>query len=188
MLIDKTTGWLEDARRVPSPNHDERPLGAVIDLIVVHGISLPPGEYGNRFIDELFINRLNPEAHPYFQGVAGLRVSAHVLIDREGKLTQYVPFHRRAWHAGLSEFLGRSCCNDFSIGIELEGFDDDPYEEGQYWVLARLIQKLVLHWPAISPDRVVGHSDISPGRKTDPGPAFSWNKLKTLLNNQIIGY
>ena len=180
--INPVSGWLEGVRRVPSPNCDERPPQTGIDLVVVHGISLPPRVYAGEYIDRLFTNTLDPDAHPDFRPVAGLRVSAHVFIRRDGGLTQYVPLHLRAWHAGASRFEDRTDCNDFSISIELEGWDRDPYEHVQYQVLAELIGTLSAHWPGIRPERVVGHSDIAPGRKTDPGPAFEWRKLRTLLS------
>jgi AmpD protein len=174
-------GWVREAVRRPSPNRDARPSGAVIDLLVVHGISLPPGEYGGPWIDALFTNSLDAEAHPYFRGIAGLRVSAHTLIRRGGAIVQYVPFHLRAWHAGESCFAGRPCCNDYSIGLELEGTDLEPYTDGQYTQLAELARALRRIYPAITRDRIVGHSDIAPGRKTDPGPAFVWGRLWALL-------
>lgn len=173
-------GWLREARQVPSPNCDERPEGPV-DLLVVHGISLPPGEFGGPWIEALFQNRLDPSGHPYFAAIAGLRVSAHALIRRDGGVVQFVPFHRRAWHAGESRFCGRRQCNDFSVGIELEGADDVPYADVQYDRLARLAESLMRHYPGITPDRIVGHSDIAPGRKTDPGPAFDWAELHRRL-------
>jgi AmpD protein len=179
--IDATGNRLLDARQVPSPNCDERPDGKDISLIVIHGISLPPGEYGGAWIDDLFTNRLDPDAHPYFPGIAHLRVSSHVLIRRDGEVVQYVPFRKRAWHAGESCFQGRSCCNDYSIGIELEGQDDEPYAPQQYDQLAALIQLLARTFPDISSDRIRGHSDIAPGRKTDPGAAFDWLALNERL-------
>ncbi|MFO1371923.1 MAG: 1,6-anhydro-N-acetylmuramyl-L-alanine amidase AmpD [Candidatus Competibacteraceae bacterium] len=182
MRVSITAGLLESARHVPSPNCDERPAGSVIDLIVVHGISLPPGEFGGHWIDALFTNTLDPTAHPYFQAIAGLRVSAHLLIRRDGALIQYVPFQRRAWHAGESVYTGRSRCNDFSIGIELEGTDDRPYAERQYSQLAAAVAALRRAYPAITPERLTGHADIAPGRKTDPGPAFDWARLRRLLS------
>lgn len=181
MWIDRTTGLLDAARQRPSPNQDERPVGLAVDLLVVHGISLPPGEFGGPWIDALFANALDPDAHPYFRAIADLRVSAHLLIRRDGEVVQYVPFHRRAWHAGASSFAGRSRCNDFSIGIELEGADDLPYDDRQYPRLAAVIAALRAAYPAIAPDRLVGHADIAPGRKTDPGPAFDWARLRRLL-------
>ncbi|MDR2877917.1 MAG: 1,6-anhydro-N-acetylmuramyl-L-alanine amidase AmpD [Chromatiales bacterium] len=173
-------GWLTPARRVPSPNQDQRPL-CDIDLVVVHGISLPPREYGGNGIDALFTNTLDAQAHPYFQEIAGLRVSAHLLIRRDGELVQYVPFEQRAWHAGKSAFEGRCACNDYSIGIELEGCDEEPYEEAQYQCLAGVLDYLMQCYRGITPARIVGHSDIAPGRKTDPGPLFDWGRLYTLL-------
>jgi N-acetyl-anhydromuramoyl-L-alanine amidase len=175
--------WLESVRRLLSPNHDDRPDPDDISLLVIHGISLPPGEFGGNYIDRLFTNTLDPTVHPYFASIAGDRVSAHVVIDRNGSITQYVPFNRRAWHAGLSMFKGRESCNDFSIGIELEGCDDRPYTDKQYRVLADISGVLLSHWPQIKRENIVGHCDIAPGRKTDPGPAFSWNKYFNLLDN-----
>lgn len=182
MRIDPITGLLDAARYQPSPNHDDRPDGLAVDLIVIHGISLPPGEFGGPWIEALFTNTLDPAAHPYFRSIALLRVSAHLLIRREGELTQFAPFHRRAWHAGASEYAGRSRCNDFSVGIELEGADHLPYDDRQYPVLAAVIGVLRNAYPAITPERLVGHADIAPGRKTDPGPAFDWARLHRLLN------
>ncbi|MFZ5589445.1 MAG: 1,6-anhydro-N-acetylmuramyl-L-alanine amidase AmpD [Pseudomonadota bacterium] len=179
--MDTNSGLLHAARYLPSPNHDARPPHAVVDLIVLHGISLPPGEYGGPYIDALFTNALDPRAHPYFQSVHGLRVSAHALIRRDGGIVQYVPFHKRAWHAGESCFAGRTRCNDFSIGIELEGCDDAPYEDAQYTALAALLRALLAAYPDLSTERIVGHCDIAPGRKTDPGPLFDWPRLYTLL-------
>ena len=181
MKVDIASGCLEGARQVASPKHDERPPGTVIDLLVIHGISLPPGGFGGPWIDALFTNTLDPQAHPYFKDIAGLRVSAHVLIRRDGEIIQYVPLQRRAWHAGQSCFDGRNRCNDFSIGIELEGCDDQPYEDAQYLALAGVVRALTAAYPAITPGRIVGHCDIAPGRKTDPGPAFEWDRLRTLL-------
>ncbi|MDS4028836.1 MAG: 1,6-anhydro-N-acetylmuramyl-L-alanine amidase AmpD [Candidatus Contendobacter sp.] len=183
MWIDRATGLLDAARWRPSPNHDERPDGAVVDLIVVHGISLPPGEFGGPWIDALFTNTLDPNAHPYFRAIAELRVSAHLLIHRDGDLAQYVPFQRRAWHAGASTFAGRSRCNDFSIGIELEGTDHIPYDDRQYARLTAVIAALRTIYPTLTPGRLVGHADIAPGRKTDPGPAFDWARLRRLLGD-----
>lgn len=178
------SGWLANARRVISPNQDERPPGMTAEWLVVHGISLPPGEYGGPWIDALFTNCLEPSAHPYFLQIYCLRVSAHVLIARDGALTQYVPFHKRAWHAGISFLEGRSRCNDFTIGIELEGTDTTPYQEAQYQTLANLITALTCAYPALSKERIVGHSEIAAGRKTDPGPTFNWTRLHALLASQ----
>jgi len=179
--LDRNTGWLEGARRMPSPNFDKRPQGCDVELVVVHNISLPPGEFGGPYIDALFTNTLDPRAHSYFADIADLRVSAHLLIERDGRVTQYVPFSRRAWHAGESCFQDRTRCNDFSVGIELEGADDVPFEEMQYQRLAEVIRVLRAEWPGITWERIVGHSDIAPQRKTDPGPAFDWQKLKGLV-------
>ena len=165
---------------VESPHHDARPDGAAIDMVVIHGISLPPGEFGTQAVHAFFSGSLDYTAHPYYASIETLRVSAHLLIERTGKITQFVPFSMRAWHAGMSCFKGRAQCNDFSIGIELEGTDDLPYEKIQYEQLAKVIKLLMLAYPAITPDRIVGHSDIAPGRKTDPGAAFDW---QCLLNN-----
>ncbi len=183
LLVDCNTGLISPARQVVSPNWDERPDGTAIDLIVVHGISLPPGEYGGPWIDALFTNTLDPEAHPYFAEIHQLRVSSHLLIRRNGELVQYVPFHRRAWHAGVSQYEGRERCNDFSIGIELEGSDEAPYEPAQYARLAEVIAALERAYPGLSRDRLVGHSEIAPGRKTDPGSAFRWPHLLALLSS-----
>lgn len=166
---------------MPSPNFDARPEGASIDLLVVHGISLPPGEFGGPWIEALFRNRLPASRHPYFREIADLRVSAHLLIRRDGEILQFVPFPERAWHAGESCFGERTCCNDFSIGVELEGADDVRYETAQYERLAAVARTLMRHYPEITPERIVGHSDIAPGRKTDPGPAFDWSELHRYL-------
>jgi len=181
MRIDASGNWLLDARQAPTPNCDERPDGDDISLIVIHGISLPPGEYGGGWIDDLFSNRLDPNAHPYFAGIAHLRVSSHLLIRRDGEVVQYVPFRKRAWHAGESCYQGRNCCNDYSIGIELEGQDDEPYTTEQYDQLAGIIQALMRTFPGVTIDRISGHSDIAPGRKTDPGAAFDWRALNARL-------
>jgi len=165
------------AEQIPSPNQDARPPDTEISLIVVHGISLPPGEFGGDGVVELFTNRLDPGAHPYYAGIAGLRVSAHFLIRRDGRLLQFVACRDRAWHAGESRWRERSRCNDFSIGIELEGTDDCPYSDPQYAVLAELLHALRQRYPIAD---VVGHSDIAPGRKTDPGPSFDWPRLAQL--------
>lgn len=178
MVID--SGWIRGVRKVPSPNCDARPPGASLDLIVVHGISLPPGRFGGPWIDDLFVNRLDPGVHPYFASIADLAVSAHVLIARDGRLTQYVGFDQRAWHAGVSEYRGRARCNDFSVGIELEGADDVPYEPAQYETLARLVRALRAAYPTLRDAPLVGHCDIAPGRKTDPGPAFDWELCRRL--------
>lgn len=181
LQVDTKSGWLANVRRVISSNQDERPLGMVAEWLVVHGISLPPGEYGGPWIDALFTNCLESSAHPYFRQIYRLQVSAHVLIARDGALTQYVPFHKRAWHAGMSFLDGRSKCNDFTIGIELEGTDVAPYQEIQYKTLANLVAALICAYPTLSKERIVGHSEIAPGRKTDPGSAFDWVRLRSLL-------
>lgn len=179
--VDPVTGLLSGARQVLSPFWDERPAGNLPELIIVHGISLPPGEYGGPWIDQLFAGNLGPGPHPYFAEVAPLRVSAHVLIRRDGEVVQYVPFGARAWHAGVSQYEGRSACNDFSIGIELEGTDDEPYEAAQYATAAAVIHALLRAYSDLSASRIVGHSDIAPGRKTDPGPSFDWARMRALL-------
>ncbi len=175
-------GRLIEAHYICSPNQDARPPDTVIDLIVIHGISLPAGQFGGSAIDELFTNRLDANQHPDFQRIASLKVSAHLLIRRDGIIHQYVPFDQRAWHAGLSVFQGRERCNDFSIGIELEGTDEIPYADLQYQQLVRIVKTLMQYYPAITADRIVGHSDIAPGRKTDPGVAFDWGWLRQLTS------
>ncbi|MBK6657605.1 MAG: 1,6-anhydro-N-acetylmuramyl-L-alanine amidase AmpD [Proteobacteria bacterium] len=171
-------GWLRDARWVASPNCDARPVGMAIDLVVVHAISLPPGEFGGPHVEQLFTNTLDDRAHDYFAGLEGLRVSAHFLIARDGALTQFVDVFARAWHAGASCWEGRSRCNDFSIGVELEGCDERPFEAAQYACLAALIESLYELLPALNSERLVGHSDVAPARKTDPGPYFDWARLR----------
>jgi AmpD protein len=181
LRIDSGTGLLLGARQVLSPHWDARPAGVLPELIVVHGISLPEGEFGGPWIDRLFCGNLPAAAHPSFAAIAALRVSAHAVLRRDGAITQYVPFGERAWHAGRSSYGTREACNDFSIGIELEGADTVPYESAQYPVLAQLIQALCAGYASLSGKRVVGHSDIAPGRKSDPGPAFDWPRLRALL-------
>lgn len=180
--MDIATGLLVGVRQVLSPHRDVRPPGCVPELLVIHGISLPPGEFGGPWIDRLFTGVLPPAAHPYFREIAGGRVSAHALIRRDGQIVQYVPFGARAWHAGVSSYQGRSACNDFSIGIELEGVDDRPYAEVQYERLAALIDALLAAYASLSRERIVGHCDIAPGRKSDPGPAFDWAALHARLH------
>jgi N-acetyl-anhydromuramoyl-L-alanine amidase len=184
MQINPETGLLDECRQCPSPNKDTRPEAMVIDLIVVHSISLPPGEYGGNAIEHFFQNQLDKNQHPYFEEIHQMQVSAHALIKRSGEIVQFVPFSERAWHAGQSDFQGRSCCNDFSIGIELEGTDSDAFEDVQYQQLAELIKVLQITYPAIA-DHVTGHSDIAPGRKTDPGTGFDWEKLHRYISAQI---
>jgi len=174
-------GWLPRARRAPCPNWDERPSGMAVELLVIHGISLPPGAFGGPWIDDLFQNRLDPEAHPYFRAIARQRISSHLLIRRDGELIQYVDLYKRAWHAGVSRFDGREACNDFAIGIELEGTDQVPYEEIQYRVLVRATRAIRARFPDIGSERIVGHSDLAPGRKADPGAAFDWEYFRALI-------
>ncbi|MDB6083646.1 MAG: N-acetylmuramyl-L-alanine amidase, negative regulator of AmpC, AmpD [Gammaproteobacteria bacterium] len=178
---------MRDVAQIASPNRDARPPGMEAELIVVHGISLPPGEFGGPWIDRLFTNGLPIDVHPYFAEVASLRVSSHLAIRRSGAITQYVKFTERAWHAGKSSFNGREACNDFSIGIELEGSDTVPYDAPQYHALAAAIAALCAAYPGLSTDRVVGHSDIAPGRKTDPGPAFDWVYARSLIAGACSG-
>ncbi|HWR75804.1 MAG TPA: 1,6-anhydro-N-acetylmuramyl-L-alanine amidase AmpD [Thiobacillus sp.] len=168
------SGWLSTTRQLPSPNCDARPEGMAIELIVIHNISLPPGVFDGDAVIDLFTNRLDWDAHPYYQGIRGLRVSAHFFIRRDGSLIQFVPCSLRAWHAGISSWQGCECCNDFSIGIELEGSDDLPFTEAQYATLRPLLQLLKQAYPIRA---VVGHSDIAAGRKTDPGPHFDWQRI-----------
>lgn len=175
--VDVGLGLLAPARFVPSPNQDSRPPGATIDLLVVHGISLPPGEFGGPWVERLFLNELPASAHPYFATIAGLRVSAHLFIRRDGQVVQFVPFHARAWHAGASSWRHRVACNDFSVGIELEGDDVAPYEAAQYRRLAAVVVALRRAYPTLAPDAIAGHSDVAPGRKTDPGAGFDWSAL-----------
>ncbi|MCW8196554.1 1,6-anhydro-N-acetylmuramyl-L-alanine amidase AmpD [Proteobacteria bacterium 005FR1] len=174
-------GWLRPAIHAPSPNFDSRPPGEAIDLLVIHNISLPPGEFGTGCIQQLFCNTLDCSRHPYFARLVDLKVSSHLLIERGGEVSQFVSFADRAWHAGQSSYGGRSRCNDFSIGIELEGVDDQPYTDTQYAVLAEVTQTLLTHYRHMSKERITGHSDIAPGRKTDPGPAFDWPRFLSRL-------
>lgn len=184
--LDTDSGWFRGVRRVPSPNCDGRPADSSIELVVIHGISLPPGEFGGDAIDRLFTNTLDPAQHPYYREICGLRVSSHILVDRQGRLTQYVSLRDRAWHAGRSCFQDREECNDFSIGIELEGTDDVAYSDAQYLTLAKLTQLIQHHYPVITDERITGHSDIAPGRKTDPGPAFDWPYYRRLIKDDPI--
>lgn len=175
------SGWLPSARVLPSPNFDERPLGSEVELLVIHAISLPPGQFGGPYIEHLFSNCLDVEAHPYFATVAGLRVSAHFLIPRDGQVIQFVDVFARAWHAGNSMWRGRTRCNDFSVGVELEGCDELPFTIVQYTQLAKLLKELFVLLPALCVDSLVGHNHIAPARKTDPGPHFDWDHLRHLL-------
>jgi len=179
--VDKATGLMRGARYTPSPHCDERPAGNAVDLLVIHGISLPPGEFGGPWIERLFLGQLPVDAHHYFASIAALKVTAHLLIRRDGELLQFVAFHKRAWHAGASSFQGRSACNDFSIGVELEGADDIAYGPAQYARLAAVTAALMQAYPGITSSRIVGHSDVAPGRKTDPGPAFDWARYRDIL-------
>ena len=172
-MIDRE-GWLAGVRRLESPNCDDRPAGTQITLLVVHSISLPPGEYGGNAIEEFFANRLRVADHPYFREIEGMKVSAHFLIRRDGRLVQFVPVYRRAWHAGVSSWRGRKACNDFSVGVELEGLDDGGFEDAQYQALGELIARLRSALPLRD---IAAHSDIAPGRKTDPGPGFAWERI-----------
>ena len=169
-----TDGWLGDIRRIPSPNCDDRPAGQAVSLIVIHAISLPPSQFGGDGIERLFTNTLDPGAHPYFARLHSLKVSAHFLIRRDGEPIQFVSCDRRAWHAGTSCWQGRTACNDFSIGIELEGCDALPFEDIQYDRLINLIRRVRAHYPITA---LAGHADIAPERKTDPGPCFAWHRL-----------
>lgn len=181
MRIDPNSHLIAGVNYVPSPNADARPQGCCVDLIVIHNISLPPGEFGCGHIHKFFTNLLDENAHPYFVEIKDLHVSSHLLIERSGRLTQFVPFHQRAWHAGQSSFNDRDCCNDFSIGIELEGTDDTEYTDQQYHVLSAVIISLQMAYPTLSSHNIVGHCDIAPGRKTDPGNSFDWDRLRSQL-------
>ena len=181
MQINTETGLIDNTQYTASPNRDDRTVETDIDLVVIHSISLPPGEYGGPWIEKLFTNTLPADEHPYFKEIHQMKVSSHVLIHRDGKVQQFVPFHQRAWHAGQSCYQGRETCNDFSIGIELEGTDDSDFEDSQYQQLAELINALTISYPNINKQRLTGHSDIAPGRKTDPGTGFDWGKLQALL-------
>ena len=178
-------GWLQGVETIKSPNFNKRPDTGDIRLIVVHGISLPPGEYGGGYVQQLFTNKLDAKQHEYFAEIEGLKVSSHCFIARHGKLIQFVSFKNRAWHAGASSWKGIENCNDFSIGIEMEGTDDESYAEAQYYQLAKLVISLRKQYPAILQQSICAHSDIAPGRKTDPGPYFNWNKLTQLINKSV---
>ncbi|EDY86293.1 negative regulator of AmpC, AmpD [gamma proteobacterium HTCC5015] len=193
--IDVDSGWLsgEGVRHVPSPNFDERQVASphcdereAIDLLVVHNISLPPNQFGGEGIEQLFTNCLDPSEHPYYEGIYQLKVSAHALVRRDGEVVQFVPFHKRAWHAGQSSYCGRDKCNDFAIGIELEGSDDQPFEAEQYRALVALTAQLIQTYPQLSAEHIVGHSDIAPGRKTDPGPHFKWADYRKQLKQTLV--
>ncbi|CDL87804.1 1,6-anhydro-N-acetylmuramyl-L-alanine amidase AmpD [Xenorhabdus cabanillasii] len=177
-------GWIDDARKVTSPHYDLRPEGEIPSLLVIHNISLPPGKFGGPYIDQLFMGTLNPNEDPFFEEIKGLCVSAHCLIRRDGEVVQYVPFDKRAWHAGVSCYCDRETCNDFSIGIELEGTDYEPFTEIQYFKLVEVTQLLIKQYPDIR-NNITGHSDIAPGRKTDPGPYFYWEHYRQLLKERV---
>ena len=181
LILDPDTGWFRGCRHCPSPNFDARPGGTLVDLLVVHAISLPAGSFGGPSIEQLFLNRLDHSRDESFRQLVGLRVSAHFLIRRNGELVQFVSTRERAWHAGVSRFENRERCNDFSLGVELEGCDDQPFTSVQYDVLLRLASVLRQSHPAITPARIVGHADIAPGRKTDPGPHFDWGRVRAAL-------
>ena len=177
-------GWLQGVRHQPSPHYNARPAGVAVDMLVIHNISLPPGEFGGGHVDALFCNTLDCDAHPFFDALRGLRVSAHFFISRTGDVTQYVSLDDRAWHAGASQWQGRENCNDFSVGVELEGADDIPYADAQYSALCHLAHRIMQHFPLIVPERIVGHCDIAPERKTDPGPAFDWPRYHSMLSGR----
>ncbi len=182
-MINK--GLLENARFCPSPNRDDRPESDDISLIVIHSISLPPNEFGGDGIDRLFTNTLDKDEHPFYEEIHELRVSSHLLIRRDGEVVQYVPFEKRAWHAGESRYLGREVCNDFSIGIEMEGTDFEPFTDEQYQELEIIIKALLERYPTLSKENITGHEHIAPGRKTDPGPYFEWKRLEKILKTQL---
>jgi AmpD protein len=175
-------GWLDGALRCASSNCNQRPAGEAISLLVIHNISLPPGEFGGAQVRDFFCNELDCDGHPYFEQLRDMQVSAHLLIERTGDIVQFVSFAERAWHAGQSCFEGREDCNDFSVGIELEGTDDEAYTDAQYLELARVSRILMTEYPGIDKQRIVGHSDVAPGRKTDPGPAFDWDRYLELIS------
>ena len=181
MKLDRSSGLVHPAHYVASPNCDPRPAGTDIDVLVVHCISLPPGQYGGSYIEQLFCNALDPTEHEYFEQICHLTVSAHFLIRRDGALIQFVPTYLRAWHAGESTYQDRANVNDFSLGVELEGTDDTAFTDAQYDVLGGLTSALIMAYPALSESRLVGHSDIAPDRKTDPGEYFDWERYRRLL-------
>ena len=183
--VNPLSGLISPARQCLSPNRDARPDGTTLDMVILHGISLPPGNFGGGEIEALFLNQLDWGAHPYFAEITGLKVSAHLLVRRDGELVQFVPFSERAWHAGESRFRGRGCCNDFSIGIELEGEDSTAYDDRQYQVLAAVLMALSQAYPELSPREFAAHSDVAPGRKSDPGPAFDWLRLYDALGDSL---
>jgi AmpD protein len=179
--IEPVSGLARAAKRIECPNFDARPDGATVEAVVIHSISLPPGQYGGPGVEQLFCNRLPADEHPYYRDIAKLKVSAHLLVRRDGELIQFVPFHQRAWHAGESYCEGRTRVNDFSIGIELEGTETDTFTDLQYSRLSEVTRELMRIYPAITPRRIYAHSDIAPGRKTDPGIGFDWRRYLQLL-------
>ncbi|MEZ5436112.1 MAG: 1,6-anhydro-N-acetylmuramyl-L-alanine amidase AmpD [Pseudomonadales bacterium] len=179
-----TDGWLRGVRHLSSPNCNHRPDNITVDLLVIHNISLPPNQFGGNFVEALFCNVLDCDAHPYFEQLRDLRVSAHFFIHRSGEVTQFVSLDQRAWHAGVSQWCGRENCNDFSVGIELEGADTIAYTDEQYTALQKLAREVMQYFPSITMERIVGHSDIAPARKTDPGAAFDWSRFRSGLFSQ----
>lgn len=184
-MLSIKNGLLSNARLNLSPNCDDRPDERDISLIVIHNISLPPNQYGGSGVDQLFTNTLDKDEHPFYAEIHELRVSSHLFIRRDGEIVQYVPFQKRAWHAGVSRFLGRDVCNDFSIGIEMEGNDFEPFMEAQYDSLINVLSALLNHYSTLSPDNILGHEHIAPGRKTDPGPFFDWQRLSLALHAEL---
>lgn len=186
MKLDPATGWFQGIAHCPSPNCNERPEGppGEVSLLIIHNISLPPAQFGTGKVQQFFSNTLDTNEHPYFAEIAALRVSAHFLIERDGVVTQFVACHRRAWHAGVSRFDEREGCNDFSVGIELEGTDTQPFSDAQYHALANLTRQLQAAYPAITVERITGHSNVAPGRKTDPGPCFDWPRYRSGLQDE----
>jgi AmpD protein len=187
LAVDAGTGLLVGARQVLSPNFDPRPAGSVPELLVVHGISLPPGEFGGPWIDRMFTGTLPGDAHPFFRDLADARLSAHALIRRDGQIVQYVPFGERAWHAGISQYRGRSACNDFSIGVELEGTEFTPYTDAQYEQLTALTLALLAAYRSLAAERIVGHADIAPDRKSDPWATFEWPRFRASMADRLKG-
>lgn len=173
--------WWTKAQKIPTQHADDRPAGVDVDAVIVHAISLPPNTFSGQAVSDFFCGKLDKSAHPYFEEIINLRVSAHIFVRRNGEILQYVPFDRRAWHAGASELFGRPACNDYSIGIELEGSDDVPFTPIQYDILLEVLGGLMEKYPKITPERVVGHCDVAPNRKTDPGPFFNWSSLRQAL-------
>lgn len=185
MRVDHRSGLLEGATYIESPNFDTRPDDTDISLLVLHNISLPPGEFGGQGITQLFTNQLDKGEHPYYEDIHHLEVSSHLLIRRDGTVIQYVPFHLRAWHAGVSCFAGRTVCNDYSIGIELEGTDDKLFRDAQYWTLEKVLHALITAYPSLSPEKITGHEQIAPMRKTDPGPCFDWHRVSKAMQAEL---